>query len=421
MNQRITPQLPLENIRVLDLGQVYAGPLAGRILADLGAEVIRVESQVRSTRGGPDPQAGATYPDTDPGERPYNRSAYYNELHRNKLAISLDLSKQEGQQIFKRLVTISDVVLENFTPRVMSNFELDFPVLASINPRLIMVSISAYGQTGPYHDYLSFGRGIEAMAGLTQMTGYADDEPIGPGTAYADATGGLHAAFSVLVAIRHLKHTGKGQHIDLSLQESLLGLLGEKLLDYSMNNRKITCMGNQDSPLAFQGVYQCKGTDQWIAITIRSQPEWDRMMGMISGTDKIADITLTDILAGKANRQGIDRQIGSWTIDLEPYSVMAMLQKCGIAAGAVLGADDICRNVHLKERGFFEIVSHPETGTHPHPGIGWKSKYLQKVIRHPAPCFAQHNNYVFGDLLGMSAEEISQLEESGVTGTVPRR
>lgn len=412
-------RLPLETIRVLDLGQVYAGPLAGRVLADLGAEVIRIESPTRSNRGGPDPQIGATYPDNDPRERPYNRSAYYNELNRNKLAISLDLSKDEGRNIFKRLVKLSDTVLENYTPRVMANFGLDYPVLSELNPGLIMASISAYGQTGPYHHYLSFGRGIEAMAGFSQITGYPDGIPLGPGIAYADATGGLHAAFAVLVALRHRQRTGKGMHIDLSLQESLLELIGERFL--SMKSK--TCLsvptGNHDSPRTFQGCYRCQGTDQWIAVTTRSESEWNSLLGIIAATGQIKSMTLADILGCNQSRSEVDRQIEAWTISLDPHEAMDIFQESGIAAGAVLGADAICLNAHLKERGFFKKISHPEAGTHEYPGIGWKSKHVQNVIRNPAPCFAQHNAYVFGTLLGMSSKEIAELQKSGIADTVP--
>ena len=416
MNEQTKPRLPLSKIRVLDLGQVYAGPLAGRLLADLGAEVIRVESPVRSARGGPEPQAGATYPDNDPGDAPYNRSAYYNELHRNKLAISLDLTTNEGLQIFKQLTKISDVILENYTPRVMANFGIDFPVLTKINPRLVMVSISAYGQTGPYCNYSSFGRGIEAMAGLSQATAYSDKMPLGPGTAYADATGGLHAAFATMVALRQRRHTGKGQHIDLSLQESLLSFLGEKMPDHDPKGS-----GNQDSPLAFQGVYKCKGIDQWIAITICSDREWDLLIDIVSTPQNTFKTSFVKILTGNENRAKVDQLIESWTVNFEPNQAMNIFQESGISAGAVLGADDICHNDHLRERGFFESVSHPEAGTHVHPGTGWKSTHLQNVIRNPAPCFAQHNRYVFGDLLGMSTEEINQLEKSGICGKTPIR
>ncbi len=385
--------LPLAGIRVLDLTQVYAGPLASRRLADMGAEVIRIESVARSTRGGPDPQPGAVYPDNDPGKKPYNRSAYYNELNLGKLAISLNLSITQGKEIFKKLILISDVVIENFSPRVMANFELDYNALQKIKPEIIMASISAYGHTGPYRNYVSFGRGIEAMSGLSQMTSYPDSQPLGPGTAYADATGGLHATFAILVALRHLSQTGKGQHIDLSLRESLMA---------------ITWQQEHSSATIFESCYQCLGNDKWIAIAIESEGEWT------------AFCNATGITAELENEK-MDELIRQWTMRHKPDEAMSILQRAGIRAGAVLDAAEINQNHHLRERGFFEQVTHPEAGTHPYPSTPWKMSNMPCRIPPPAPCFAEHNEYVFGELLGMSKEEIAELEEIGVAVRVPRR
>ena len=395
----------LEGLRIIDLSQVYAGPYASKLLADMGAEVIRVESAVRSGRGGQKPQSGAVYPDGEPGERPYNRSAYYNELNRNKLAISLDLSKDQGREVFKRLVKVSDVVIENFSPRVMENFGLDYPTLRQIKPEIIVVSISAYGQTGPYRDYVSFGRGIEAMAGLSQITGYDDSQPLGAGIAYADATAGLHAAFAVLVALRHRRRTGKGQRIDLSLRESLTPLLGEHVLDYSMNKRSPERGGNRDSSTIFQGCYRCRGNDAWITIAIYSDEEWESLRNAIGNPT--------------GRDEDLDNVIENWTLSHEPDEAMRILQKAGVRAGAVLGAEDLTSDPHLKERGFFEIVTHPEAGTHPYPGMPWKLSRTPGKIHNPAPCFAQHNDYVFGELLGIPKEEIAELAEEGIITRVP--
>ncbi len=402
--------LPLEKIRVLDLSQVYAGPLTGRVLADMGAQVIRIESAVRSTRGGPQPQPGAVYPEGNSGERPYNRSAYYNELNRNKLAISLNLSPEQGKEVFKKLVRISDVVLENFTPRVMANFGLDYPVLNAINPRIIMISISAYGQTGPYRDYANFGRGIEAMSGLSQITGYPEDQPLGPGTAYADAAGGLHGAFAVMLALHQRRRTGRGQHIDLSLRESLTALMGEQMLDYSMNRRSPERNGNHDDCALFQDCFRCRGNDQWIAIAIQSEEEWEAFGNAIGNALDLHEEPLK-----------LRRLIEEWTTLHEPEEAMDILQRSGIRVGAMLDAEQINSNPHLRERGFFEAVTHPEAGTHDHPGMPWKLSQTPGRIRTPAPCFAEHNNYVFEELLGMSKEEIVELEGAGIITRTPLR
>jgi len=399
--------LPLQGIRVLDLGQVYAGPLASRVLADLGAEVIRIESDVRSTRGGRLPQPGAVYPGGEPGMHPYNRSAYYNELHRNKLAVSLNLSKEKGKDVFMQLAGISDVVIENFTPRVMQNFGLEYSVLSKINPQIIMISISAYGQTGPYRDYVSFGRGIEAMSGLADITGYPESGPIGPGTAYADATGGLHGAFAILLALRQRRRTGNGQYIDLSLQESLISLLGEYVVDYTMNQRKAIRNGNNDGIALFQECFRCLGDDSWIAIALHSEKEIEALEGLISRpVDPDDPATLR-------------QSIGEWTMQHEPNAAMIMLQQSGIAAGVVQCPQDLIENEHLHQRGFFQVIEHPEAGAHTYPGTPWRMGNIQYQAHRPAPCFAEHNEYVFGTLLGMSKDTIAELEAEGIAARVP--
>jgi len=407
-------RLSLENLRIIDLGQVYAGPLAGRLLADMGAEVVRVESAVRSGRGGLKPQPGAVYPDSDPSERPYNRSAYYNELNRNKLAVGLNLSQEQGREVFKRLVKISDVVIENFSPRVMANFGLDYPVLRQVNPEIIMVSISGYGQTGPYRDYVSFGRGIEAMAGLSQATGYEAGQPLGPGIAYADANAGLHAAFAVLVALRQRRRTGKGQHIDLALRETLTALLGEQIMDYSMNRRSPARRGNRDCPEIFQGCYRCLGDDAWITIAICSEGEFGSLLGVIGNPQNPPEFSFS-----KREPEELDRLIETWTLEHESEEAMDILQCSGVRAGVVCGAGELIRNPQLRARGFFENVTHPEAGTHVNPGMAWKMSRTPGEIRMPAPCFAQHNGYVFGELLGMSENEIIKLGKEGIIAHAP--
>ena len=412
-------QLPLEGLRVLDLGQVYAGPYAAKQLADMGAEVIKVESATRSGRGGYTPQRGAVYPEGDPGERPYNRLAYYNELNRNKLAISLDLSGDEGQGVFKRLVAISDVLIENFSPRVMTNFGLDYSILSRINAGIIMVSISAYGQTGPYRNHISYGRGVEAMSALSQMTSYEDSQPLGPGIAYADATAGSHAAFAVLAALRYRKRTGKGQHIDLSLRESLIPFIGEHILDYSMNTRAVGGRGNHDSHIALQGCCRCRADNTWITFAICSTQEWEAFCNVLGNPAWIDDERFADHLCRQRNQHELMRMIEEWTVEHDAEEAMHLLQGSGISAGPVLGAADLLHEAHLRERGFFAKVTHPEAGTHDHPTTPWKLSQTTRNIRFPAPCFAQHNAYVFGSLLGLSREEIDVLEKRGIAASNP--
>lgn len=415
----------LAGVRVIDLSQVFAGPYATKLLADMGAEVIRVECAARSGRGGALPRMkpggdfGASFPGGDTGERSYNRFAYYNEVNRNKLAITIDLSRPLGVEVFKRLVEISDVVLENFSPRVMPNFGLDYAVLKGINPKIIMISISAYGQDGPYRDCVSYGEGIEAMSGLSKLTAYPEGAPLKPGVAYADAAAGLHAAFAILAALRYRQQKGVGQYIDLSMRESLTPLLGEALMDYQTNHRPVRPIGNQHPKIAPHGCYRAKGNDKWIAIAIESDGEWQALREAMGDPTWSRDGKFDTNDGRLAHRDELDELIGKWTSNYDNIELVKTLQSHGIKAGAVLDAAELVNDPHLKERGFFTEIEHTEAEKHILPGVSWKMSRTPGRIERPAPCFGEHNRYVLGELLGMSDDEIDQLAREGVTAEAP--
>jgi len=415
----------LAGLRVIDLSQVLAGPYCTKLLADMGAEVIRVECAARSGRGGALPRTrpggafGASFPDGDTGERSYNRFAYYNEVNRNKHAVTIDLSKTLGVEVFKKLVAISDVVVENFTPRVMPNFGLDYPVLCRINPRIIMVSISGYGRDGPYRDYVSYGEGIEAMAGFCRLTAYPGGPPLKPGVAYADAVSGLYAAFAVLAALRYRRRSGKGQHIDLSMREALTPLLGEAIMDYTMNRRAAGPMGNRHPRMAPHGCYRARGDDRWIAIAVSSDDEWNALCRAMGNPPWSGEDRFSTVEGRLANSEDLDQHIGGWTIEHDHMELACRLQDAGVKAGAVLDIAQVAGDPHLNRRGFFEELPHPEAGARRYPGVSWRMSRTPGGLRLPAPCFGEHNRYVFGELLGMTDAEIARLEEAGVTAAEP--
>ncbi len=425
----------LAGLRVIDLSQIFAGPYATKLLADMGAEIIRVECAARSGRGGALPRMkpggafGASFPDGDTGERSYNRFAYYNEVNRNKYAITLDLTKPLGVDVFERLVRISDVVVENFTPRVMKNFGLDYPVLRETNPQIIMISLSGYGQDGPYRDYVTYGEGIEAMVGLSQLTAYPDGEPLKPGVAYADATSGLHAAFAILAALHYRRLTGNGQYIDLAMREAVTPILGAAIMDYTMNKRAAKPMGNRHPMMAPHGCYRAQGRGvkgeenekegAWIAIAVSSDEEWRAFCRAMGDPPWTRDAKFASRSGRLANREELDRLIGEWTSGYDHIELMNMLQGSGIKAGAVFNISELAHDPHLNERGFFEELSHPEAGTHLYPGVSWRMSRTPGRLRLPAPCFGEHNRYVFGELLGMSDEEVSRLADEGVSPSEP--
>ena len=422
----------LAGLRVIDLSQIFAGPYATKLLADMGAEIIRVECAARSGRGGALPRMrpggafGASFPNGDTGERSYNRFAYYNEVNRNKYAITLDLTKSLGVEVFKRLVKVSDVVVENFTPRVMKNFGLDYPVLHMTNPQIITISLSGYGQDGPYRDYVTYGEGIEAMVGLSQLTAYPDGEPLKPGVAYADATSGLHAAFAILAALHYRRLTGNGQYIDLAMREAVTPILGEAIMDYIMNKRAAKPMGNRHPAMAPHGCYRAQGKDRenkkegaWIAIAVSSDEEWRAFCRAMGDPLWTRDAKFASRSGRLANREELDRLIEEWTSGYDHIELMNMLQGSGIKAGAVLNIAELAHDPHLNERGFFEELSHPEAGTHRYPGVSWRMSRTPGRLRLPAPCFGEHNRYVFGELLGMSDEEVSRLADEEVSASEP--
>lgn len=431
---RVESAQALTNLRVIDLSQIFAGPYATKLLADMGAEVIRVEYAARSARGGALPRIkpggafGASFPDGDTGERSYNRFAYYNELNRNKYAITIDLSKPLGVDIFKSLVKVSDVVVENFTPRVMKNLGLDYPALRETNPQIIMISLSGFGQDGPYGDYVTYGEGIEAMVGLSELTAYPDGEPLKPGVAYADATSGLHAAFAILAALRYRRLSGRGQHIDLAMREAVTPLLGEAIMDYTMNQRTAKPVGNRHSTMAPHGCYRACGDekgaenekgDAWIAIAISSDDEWRSLCHAMGDPPWTREEKFASASGRLANREELDRLIGEWTSAYDHIELMNRLQGSGVKAGAVLNIAELTHDPHLNERGFFQELSHPEAGTHRYPGVSWRMSQTPGRLRLPAPCFGEHNHYVFGELLGMSDDDIWQLADEGVSASEP--
>ena len=419
------PAGALDGLRVIDLSQVFAGPHCTRLLADMGAQVIRVECAARSGRGGALPRMrpggafGASFPGGDSGDRSYNRFAYYNEVNRNKLAVTIDLSRPAGAEVFKRLVAISDVVVENFTPRVMPNLGLDYPVLSAVNPRIIMISISGFGQDGPYRDYVAYGEGVEAMSGLSALTAYPDGQPLKPGVAYADAVSGQHAAFAVLAALRYRRRSGRGQYIDLSMREALTPLLAGAIMDYSMNQRVARPGGNRHPRLAPHGCYRCRGDDRWIAITVCSDDEWRALCRAMGGPAWCGDERLATAEGRLAHRQQIDRRIEEWTSTGDHIELMHQLQRHGVRAGAVLDVAELAGDPNLIERGFFVEMTHPEAGTHLYPGLAWHMSRTPGRLRRPAPRFGEHNRHVFSGLLGMSDDEIAALADEGVTADEP--
>jgi len=413
--------MALEGIRVIDLGQAWAGPLATQLLADVGAEVIKVESIQRL-----DPwRTSGTRPED---EGWWNRSPLTNTVCRNKYSLTLNLGHPRGAALFKQLVKIGDVVAENYTPRVMENFGLHYPVLKEVNPDIIMISMPGSGMTGPWRNHVGFGSSVEQMAGIPQLLGYLDGGPTchGIGVAVTDPFSALNGAVAMLMALHWRQVTGKGQYIDLSQNEALTCTIGDAIMGYTLNRKVQGRRGNRHPFMAPHGCYRCQsfpgkdqGEDMWAVIAISSDVEWESFSQAIGSPSWTREERFADSLGRWQNQDELDKLIEAWTAEHDHYQVMHILQAAGIRAAPVVTAPELLSDPHLEKRGFFETFDHPEMGLHPYPGIPYKLSETPGSIRMPAPTLGQHNEQILSELLGLSQREIAQLAAEEVIGTRP--
>ena len=415
-------RLPLKGIRVLACELIWAGPLNTQMLSDLGAEVIKVEHHLR--RGTVETVHTVLrylrcYPDGDPGERPWNRSGIFNQWYRGKLSVVLNLNHPKGKDLFLRLVKISDVVQDNYSARAMPNFGLDYPVLREVNPQIIMVRQPGFGSIGPYKEYVAGGCPTEVHGGHTFFTGYHDGEPTHSETCPADPWSGVIACFSVLAALWQRRRTGKGQFIDCSQPDAVTTMLGDRVLGYQMKSKWPPRFGNRHYCFAPHGCYPCRGNDKWIAISVSSDEEWAALCRAMGNPDWAKEERFGDQMSRYENQDELDRRIGEWTAQYDHIELTCILQSHGVAAGAVLDQSELMSDPHLEERNFYINIDHPETGVRPYPVPPWKmSKTPQQEWRR-APLLGEHNRYVLGELLGLSDEEIAELEREKVISDQP--
>jgi crotonobetainyl-CoA:carnitine CoA-transferase CaiB-like acyl-CoA transferase len=393
MNQGI-----LKGLRILDFTWVLAGPYATRILADFGAEVIKVQS--KKTAGGTES----------------NLTGYFSHWNRNKRSITLDLSYPEAKEIVLRLAKISDVVIENFSTRVMANWGLDYERLNEVRPDIIMVSMSGMGQTGPWKDFVAFGPDLQALSGLTYLTSFGQESPLGMGYAYADPVAGLHAALAISAALEFRDRTGKGQFIDLSQYEAMCTLLGPALLNASGNHKDISPQGNHSDsiPAAPYGCYQCSGVDRWCVIGVFNEIEWENLCNILGWPDWTREERFSHLSRRKENKEDLDRFLEQWTLQHSPEEVVNLLQQGGVAAGVVQNAEDLANDPHLRARDFFIQLEHPVLGKTVADASPIKFKKNSKDKWKAAPLLGEDNRYVYTELLGFTEGELSSYIEKGI-------
>ena len=420
--QKPPERMPLKNYRVLDLSRIWAGPYCTKLLADMGAEIIKMESLsvYDSHRGPVNPAKGiAAYPDAEPGDEPWNRNGWFNCLHMSKYGVTLELTKDEGRRVFELLVSISDVVIENFRQGSLERLGYTYEELRKHRPDLIYVSMPAFGNTGPWKGYLGYGIGQEQLSGMAHMTGYRGEGPMKSGINHGDPITGSHAAGVLMAALRHRRRTGKGMYIDVSQQESSVALMGPEVLAYQMTGQEPERRGNRSGWYAPANSYRCAGEDRWVTIAATNQDQW-RSLAQAMDADGLADDPrFATKEARRENHDELDRIISEWTIGLEAYDLTRKLQRLGVPAGPVLRGPDLLQDAHYKDRGTFVTVDHPQVGPKQYPGIPWKMSATPGVVRWPSPTLGQHNREVYGELLGLNGLEIDQLDQTGVIGTKP--
>jgi benzylsuccinate CoA-transferase BbsF subunit len=416
-------KLALEGLRILDLTQVAVGPYATLLLGFMGAEVIKVESCSRLdiSRGParPTPQGDGLYPGGDPGERPWNRAGHYVHRNGNKRSLTLDLATARGKEILLQLVTVCDVLIENFRASVMDRLGLGYEVVSQVNPQLIYVKISSQGATGPEKDYGSLGSTLEQTAGLASVTGYEDGIPLMTNETFPDPVVGILAVGALMAALRRRRQTGQGTLVDLSQREVTIAMLGEYVLDYSVTGRVPGPMGNRHPHMVPQGVYPCQGDDMWVAIAVGSDEEWRGLCRAIGQPDLAHDPRFATVLARRNYQAELDRLLAAWTQERDHYQAMHLLQAHGVPAGAVLKGGETLVDPHLAARGFWDVVNHPEAGTYTQVSTPWRLSKSPRRPTTPSPSLGEHNHDVLGGLLGLSGQEIAALEAQGIIGTRP--
>ena len=423
-------RLPLEGVRILDLTVVWAGPYGAQILADWGAEVIRVESIKHfpaTTRGmviRPEKGMGslgggsAQFPGNEPGERPWNRWASFNAHARNKRSMTVDLRRPDGQEVFDRLLRMADGVMENNVPISMERVNVTWERVREVNPRAIMIRQPAFGVDGLYKNYRTFGSHMASVVGQYSFMGYQGEEPAMSGnTLTADAAGGVAGALAFAAGLRYREKTGKGLFIELATAENFMTYLGDRFMDYSMNGRNAEHQGNRALEFAPQGVYPCMGEDRWITISVQSDEAWRSLVGTVMQRPDLASDARFATRAGRMEHHDeLDAELIGWSVSQDAVEAMNLLQANGIAAGTVMNEEDAFADPHMDAIGFWEELTAKEVGTHLYTSALWTARNTPRRHRWGPPRLGEDNEYVYKELLGFSEADYAAYEAAGHIG-----
>ena len=407
----------LSSIRICDFTGQLAGAGATKVLAMFGAQVIRVEDRLRQGQW-----------DIFRGNGPWmderrgiNLGGTFNNHNVEKMGVTLDMRKPEASGILRELISVSDVVAENFSKGVLDRWGFSYDEMVKIKPDIIYVSNCGFGHVGPYSEYKTWGPIVQAVSGLTFQSGLAEMPPAGWGYSFMDHTGGYHMAIAILMAVYHRNRTGVGQWVDMSCSDGAAALNGPAVLDYTVNGVPARRPGNPDSNrsiyprMAPHGIYKCAGEDQWAAVAVRNDDDWTALCETMGLSDLASDESLKSV-EGRINRHDeLDERIQNWTESRNPMQVMELLQSRGVPAAAVQHPEDrIERDPNTKAWGLFPTVEHAEMGSARVDGMAVALSETPATIEKGAPTLGQHNSDVYGDILGMSTDTVLELTDEGV-------
>jgi crotonobetainyl-CoA:carnitine CoA-transferase CaiB-like acyl-CoA transferase len=408
-----TGTLPFAGLRVLDMTVFWAGPFVGHYLAALGADVIKLESIQR-----PD---GIRFAST---QRPtadhwWEWSALFQGINANKRGITLDLSRPEGLALAHRVIAQVDVVVENFSPRVLDNLGLHYDDLAQANPGLVMVRMPAFGLDGPWRDRTGFAQTMEQVSGMAWVTGFADGAPTIP-RGPCDPLAGLHACFALLVALEERRRTGRGRLIEATMVEAALNATADQVLEWQVFGQTAVRTGNHGPVGAPQNLYPCRGADQWVAIAVATDAQWAALRGVLGDPAWAAAPSLADAAGRRAAHPTLDAALATWCAEQDVFDLAHRLIAAGIPAAPVVPGRHATQHTQLNARHFFESVFHPVAGPHAVPGLPMRlSSHPGPWITRPAPTLGQHTRTVLRERLGLDEAALDALTRAGIIGERP--
>jgi crotonobetainyl-CoA:carnitine CoA-transferase CaiB-like acyl-CoA transferase len=353
----------------------------------------------------------------------WEASTHFLHANSNKLGITLDLSKPRGRELIEKLIAECDAIVENFTPRVMDDFGLTWERVKELNPNALMMRMPAFGLSGPWRDNTGFAQTMEQLSGLAWMTGHADDQPRIP-RGPCDPVAGMHATFAFLVALAQRCASGHGHHVESTMVESALNIGAEQLLEWSAHGVLMQRDGNRSPLAAPQGLYPCAdgqpGAEKWLALSITTDAQWRSLAKALGEPAWAKEHALASFAGRRDAHDVIDERLQEWTRKREQAEIVVELRALGIVASEVADPGRLLEtNPQLRARRYFETTAHPVVGAMPLASLPFRYASIDRWLRTPAPTIGQDNERVLGGILGLSSEQLSELEAEGVIGSRP--